>query len=174
VPGIEVGDIVGDYEVVGVLGRGGMGKVFRVRSRLTGREEAMKVVYPDLSGQAELADRFLREIKVHASLDHPNIAALHAAVRIQDQLVMILELVHGFSLEERLRAGVLPGAEAVHYINQVLSALAFARDRGVVHRDIKPANILITTEHVVKLTEGGMRHTPRSPGRPPAPAPKSN
>ena len=155
-PGIDVGDIVGDYEVVGVLGRGGMGKVFRVRSRLTDREEAMKVVYPDLSGQTELAERFLREIKVHASLDHPNIAALRAAVRVQDQLVMILELVHGFSLEERLRAGVLPPAEAVHYINQVLSALAFAHARGVVHRDIKPANILITTEQVVKLTDFGI------------------
>ena len=133
-----------------------MGKVFRVRSRLTNREEAMKVVYPDLSGQAELAERFLREIRVHASLDHPNIAALHTAVRIQDQLVMILELVQGCSLEERLRSGPLPVAEAIHYMDQVLSALAFAHARGVVHRDIKPANILITTEQVVKLTDFGI------------------
>lgn len=133
-----------------------MGKVFRVRSRLTNREEAMKVVYPDLSGQAELAERFLREIRVHASLDHPNIAALHTAVRIQDQLVMILELVQGFSLEEMLRSGALPVKQAIHYTDQVLTALAFAHARGVVHRDIKPANILITPEQVVKLTDFGI------------------
>ena len=156
VPGINIGDVVGDYEVVGLLGRGGMGKVFRVRSRLTDREEAMKVVYSDLHDQTELAERFLREIKVHASLDHPNIAALHSAVRIQDQIVMILELVQGFSLEERLRSGRLPVGEAIHYITQVLWALAFAHARGVVHRDIKPANILITHAQVVKLTDFGI------------------
>src|SRR5690348_11567858 len=133
-----------------------MGKVFRVRSRLTDREEAMKVVYPDVNGQADLAERFLREIKVHASLDHPNIAALHTALRVQDQIVMILELVHGFSLEERLRSGPLPVSEALRYVDQVLSALAFAHARGVVHRDIKPANILIAAEGIVKLTDFGI------------------
>ena len=97
---IQIGDVLGDYQVTGVLGRGGMGKVFRVRSLITEREEAMKVVLPDLEEDPELADRFLREIKVHASLQHPNIAALHTALRIEDRLVMILELVEGVSLEE--------------------------------------------------------------------------
>ena len=120
---IQIGDVLGDYQVTGLLGRGGMGKVFRVRSLLTDREEAMKVVLPDLDDNPALADRFLREIKVHASLQHPNIAALHAALRIENRLVMILELVEGASLEERLRRGPLPVSEATGYIAQVLAAL---------------------------------------------------
>jgi serine/threonine protein kinase len=153
---IQIGDILGDYQVTGVLGRGGMGKVFRVRSLVTDREEAMKVVLPDLDEDPGLADRFLREIKVHASLQHPNIATLHTALRIEDRLVMILELVEGVSLEEPLRQGALEVRTAVHYIDQVLAALAFAHERGVIHRDIKPANILIATGGVVKLTDFGI------------------
>jgi serine/threonine protein kinase len=153
---IQIGDILGDYQVTGVLGRGGMGKVFRVRSLLTDREEAMKVVLPDLDEDPALADRFLREIKVHASLQHPNIATLHTALRIEGRLVMILELVEGVSLEEPLRQGALEVRTAVHYIDQVLAALAFAHERGVIHRDIKPANILIAAGGVVKLTDFGI------------------
>ncbi len=133
-----------------------MGKVFRVRSLLTDREEAMKIVLPDLSEDPGLADRFLREIKVHASLQHPNIAALHAALRIGDRLIMILELVEGASLEEKLREGPIDAATATGYMTQVLSALAFAHERGVIHRDIKPANILIARGGVVKLTDFGI------------------
>jgi len=164
--GIQIGDILGDYRVTGVLGRGGMGKVFRVQSLLTDREEAMKVVLPDLDDNEALADRFLREIKVHASLQHPNIAALHTALRIGDRLVMLLELVEGVSLEEIIHQGPVAAPIAVHYMNQVLAALGFAHERGVIHRDIKPANILIATGGVVKLTDfgiaratGGMRLT---------------
>jgi serine/threonine protein kinase len=155
---IEIGDVLGDYQVTGLLGRGGMGKVFRVRSLLTDREEAMKVVLPDLDDNPALADRFLREIKLHASLQHPNIAALHAALRIENRLVMILELVEGASLEERLRHGPLPVPEAAGYIAQVLAALSFAHDRRIIHRDIKPANILIAAGGVVKLTDFGIAH----------------
>ncbi|MGA3238003.1 MAG: serine/threonine-protein kinase [Bryobacteraceae bacterium] len=153
---IQIGDILGDYQVTGVLGRGGMGKVFRVRSLLTGRDEAMKIVLPDLDEDPTLADRFLREIQVHASLQHPNIAALYTALRIDDRLVMILELVEGVSLEEMLRRGRVEVAMAVHYITQVLTALAFAHERGVIHRDIKPANILIAADGAVKLTDFGI------------------
>jgi serine/threonine protein kinase len=153
---IQIGDILGDYRVIGVLGRGGMGKVFRVRSLLTDREEAMKVVLPDLDENPELADRFLREIKVHASLQHPNIAALHTALRIDDRLVMIMELVEGISLEETLRRGPIELSLAMHYIAQILMALTFAHERGVIHRDIKPANILIAEGGVAKLTDFGI------------------
>jgi serine/threonine protein kinase len=153
---IQVGDVVGDYEITGVLGRGGMGRVFRVRSRLTEREEAMKVVLADLDENPAFAERFLREIKVHASLQHPNIAALYSAQRIGERLVMILELVEGVSLEGMLRADGMAIPEAVHYIAQVLEALAYAHERGVVHRDIKPANILVGAGGVVKLTDFGI------------------
>ncbi len=153
---IQIGDIFGDYEVTGVLGRGGMGKVFRVRSLLTEREEAMKVVLPDLDENPALAERFLREIKVHASLQHPNIAALHTALRVEGRLVMIMELVEGVTLEETLQRGPVQVPLAVHYIVQMLAALQFAHERGVIHRDIKPANILIAGGGVVKLTDFGI------------------
>jgi serine/threonine-protein kinase len=153
---IKVGDILGDYEVTGVLGRGGMGKVFRVRSLLTDREEAMKVVLPDVEEDPARVDRFLREIKVHAGLRHPNIAELRTALRIEGRLVMILELVEGISLEEKLRHGPVGTAPALGYMQQVLAAVAFAHGHGVIHRDIKPANILIAAEGVVKLTDFGI------------------
>lgn len=154
--GIQVGDLVGDYRVTGILGRGGMGKVFRVRSLITEREEAMKVVLPDLDENAALADRFLREIQVHASLQHPNIAALHAASRVGGRLVMILELVDGPSLEDLLRGGPLQPADAIHYTAQTLAALQYAHEHGVIHRDIKPANILIAAGGIAKLTDFGI------------------
>jgi len=157
---IQIGDILGDYQVTGILGRGGMGKVFRVRSLLTEREEAMKVVLSDLDEDPALADRFLREIKVHASLQHPNIAALHTAQRIEGRLVMFLELVEGVSLEQRLRDGAIDVRPAIGYITQVLGALAFAHERGVIHRDIKPANILIDSAGIAKLTDFGIARSP--------------
>jgi serine/threonine-protein kinase len=153
---IRVGDVLGDYQVTGVLGRGGMGKVFRVRNLVSDREEAMKVVLPDLAEDPALADRFLREIKVHASLQHPNIAVLHTALRIESRLVMIMELVDGVSLEETLRQGPVELPVAAGYLHQILTALAFAHARGVIHRDIKPANILIDTSGAVKLTDFGI------------------
>ena len=153
---IQIGDILGDYQVTGILGRGGMGKVLRVRNLLTEREEAMKIVLPNLDEDPALADRFLREMKVHASLQHPNIAALHSALRIEGRLVMCLELVEGVSLEQELRKGPMEVRTATGYVTQVLAALAFAHERGVIHRDIKPANILIAAGGVVKLTDFGI------------------
>jgi serine/threonine-protein kinase len=153
---IRIGDTLGDYQVIGLLGRGGMGKVFRVRSLLTEREEAMKLLLTDIEDNADLVDRFLREIKVHAGLRHPNIAELRTALRIEDRLVMILEMVEGFSLEERIRQGPMEIATAVSLMAQTLSALEYAHQRGVVHRDIKPANILIGAGDIVKLTDFGI------------------
>jgi len=153
---LQAGDKVGDYEIIGVLGRGGMGKVFRVRNLISERVEAMKVVLPDLEGDAELADRFLREIKVHASLDHPNIARLSTAFRIGNQLFMVLEYVDGVGLDEKLRGRPLPPPETIRYVDQILGALGYAHERGVVHRDLKPANILVTAARVVKLTDFGI------------------
>lgn len=153
---IQIGDIFGDYQVTGVLGRGGMGKVYRVRNLVTDREDAMKVALSDVEADSPLADRFLREIRIHASLQHPNIAALHTAMRIEGRLVMIVELIEGASLEEKLRQGPLDIPSAIHCVSQVLRALGFAHERGVIHRDIKPANILITAGGMVKLTDFGI------------------
>src|ERR1035441_3886749 len=120
----QVGDVIGDYQITGVLGGGGMGKVFRVRNRLSDRAEAMKVVLPSREGDVDLAERFLREIKVQASLDHPNIAGLHTALRAGNRILMIMELIDGVNLEQKLRNGPLAAAEAVGCMRQVLAALA--------------------------------------------------
>jgi serine/threonine-protein kinase len=152
----EIGSTVGDYQVVGILGAGGMGQVYKVRNVISDRVEAMKVLLPNLADQPELADRFLREIKVQASLEHPNIAGLHTAVRVENQLLMLTELVEGVTLAQKLKYGPLPFAEAVDYIMQALAALEYAHARGVVHRDIKPGNMMLTPEGVVKLMDFGI------------------
>ena len=152
----QVGERVGDYEIVGVLGTGGMGQVYKVRNVISERLEAMKVLLPNLEGDPALADRFLREIKVLATLDHPNIASLRTAFRSGNQLVMVMELVEGVGLDERVRQGPIPVAEALDYFCQALSALDYAHSRGVIHRDIKPANLMVTPQGVVKLMDFGI------------------
>src|SRR5215469_1865648 len=154
---LQIGSTVGDYQVIGILGAGGMGKVYKVRNTISDRVEAMKVLLPDLANAPELADRFLREIKVQASLEHPNIAALHTALRIDNQLLMFMEFVEGVTLEQLLKEqGRIPVANAVNYVSQVLSALDYAHQHGVIHRDIKPANMMLTPAGAVKLMDFGI------------------
>jgi len=154
--GLNVGDVVGDYQVVGVLGAGGMGQVYQVRNTISDRVEAMKILLPNLESDPELMDRFLREIKVQASLDHPNIAALHTAQRVGNQLLMFMEYVEGEPLESVLKRGPVPVAQGVDYISQVAAALAYAHARGVIHRDIKPANMMLMPDGTVKLMDFGI------------------
>jgi len=153
---LNVGDVIGDYQVAGILGAGGMGQVYKVRNMISDRVEALKILLPNLEADPELADRFLREIKVQASLDHPNIAALHTAQRVGNQLLMFMEFVEGESLESLLQRGPLPAAYGVNYIGQVAAALAYAHARGVIHRDIKPANMMLTPDGTVKLMDFGI------------------
>ena len=152
----EAGEHVGDYEVLGRLGRGGMGAVYKVRHVITDRLEAMKVLLPDLRAAAELAERFSREIKLLAGLIHPNIAGLHTAVRWKEQLLMLMELVEGDSLAERLQAGPPAPTECAALTCQVLAALSYAHQRGIIHRDIKPGNIMVTRNGTVKLMDFGI------------------
>ncbi len=152
----EVGDTIGDYRILGLLGQGGMGSVYRVENLISERVEAMKVVLPGLEDDPDLADRFLREIRVHSRLDHPNIAALRTAFRAGDRIVMILELVEGASLSQIIAQGAAEPGVAVDYMDQVLSALAYAHRNGVVHRDIKPANIIVSAAGIAKLTDFGI------------------
>src|SRR5947208_13861399 len=134
---------IGDYEVISVLAAGGMGRVYKVRNVLTDRTEAMKVLLPDLEGHEEVAARFLREIKVLAGLNHPNIAALRTALTIDNQLVMIMEYVEGQSLSSVLDRGPLSVTDALNHLDQVLGALSYAHQHHVIHRDIKPANMML-------------------------------
>jgi len=146
----------GDYEILGVLGAGGMGKVYKVRNVFSDRIEAMKVLLPNLADQKELADRFLREIKVLASLNHPNIAALRTALMIDNQLVMIMEYVEGTTLAARLAQAAIPWRDAANYIDQVLAALGYAHKQNVIHRDIKPANMMLMPSGAIKLMDFGI------------------
>jgi serine/threonine-protein kinase len=150
------GAIVGDYEVLGPLGSGGMGRVYRVRHVVSKRVDAMKVVLPDVEQDAGLIGRFEREIEVQARLNHPNICALHTAIRIGERLALIMELAEGVPLSEHLKRGPLDPGQAVDYFCQVLQALAHAHEHGVIHRDVKPANIVITAEGKAKLVDFGV------------------
>ncbi len=152
----QIGDKVGDYQIIGVLGAGGMGRVYKVKNLISDRIDAMKVLLPDLADDPALADRFLREIKVLASLNHPNIAGLRTAFRLENQLLMIMEFVDGTTLEDKLKNGPFPLLDAIDYISQVLSALGYAHSHGVIHRDIKPANMMLTPENVIKLMDFGI------------------
>ena len=150
------GQRIGDYEVLGVLGAGGMGKVYKVRNVISDRVEAMKVLLANLAAQKELADRFLREIKLLASLNHPNIAALNTAMTLDNQLIMMMEYVDGVTLASRLQQGPIPPGDAVNYGAQVLSALSYAHKLNVIHRDVKPGNMMLTPQGVVKLMDFGI------------------
>lgn len=152
----ETNKRVGDYQILNELGSGGMGRVYRVRNVISDRIDAMKILLPDLAGRQELATRFLREIKLMASLNHPNIAALRTAFTADNQLVMIMEYVEGTTLADRLEHGPIQASEALNYIAQVLSALSYAHRQNVIHRDIKPANIMLTPAGVVKLMDFGI------------------
>ena len=147
---------IGDYEILSELGAGGMGRVYKVRNTISDRIEAMKVLLPDLAGREELAARFLREIKLLASLNHPNIAQLRTAFTNDNQLVMIMEYVAGVSMAIHLTGGPIAVTDAINYIDQVLNALSYAHQQNVVHRDIKPGNMMLTPQGVVKVMDFGI------------------
>jgi len=159
-PGMKMvfapGDRVGDYEVLAPIGAGGMGSVYKVRHAISQRVEALKVILPNASATPVIVERFQREIRLQARLEHPHIAAMHNAFRHGDQLVMAMEFVEGVSLRERLRPPGITLAQALEYATQVLGALAHAHGHGVIHRDIKPSNVMIGPHGVVKLLDFGL------------------
>jgi eukaryotic-like serine/threonine-protein kinase len=153
---LEVGNRVGDYEVLALLGTGGMGRVYKVRNIISNREEAMKILLPDFASETDLAARFMAEIRTLAGLEHPNIAQLRTAFQFQNQFVMVMEYVEGTTLEKMASQPALSLDRILDYSTQVLAALSYAHGRGVTHRDIKPANIMITDHGVVKLMDFGI------------------
>ena len=152
----SIGDTVDAYRILEEIGRGGMGQVFKVEHTLTRRLEAMKVLRggrPDAPGQAT---RSLREIQVQARLDHPNIAAVHHAFWAGEDLVLVMELIEGCSLQRLLETGRVPLATAIDYGCQALAALGYAHAHGVIHRDVSPSNMMVSPKGVLKLTDFGL------------------
>src|SRR5271170_6012699 len=160
---LEIGQRVGEYEILSLLGAGGMGQVYSVRNVISGRLEAMKILLPDFGAEAELASRFTVEIRTLATFDHPNIAQLRTAFQFENQLVMIMEYVEGTTLEKLPGARPILLSDALSYSNQVLAALTYAHSKGVTHRDIKPANIMVTSHGVAKLMDFGIAKSSTDP-----------
>src|SRR5579863_8156389 len=152
---LQVGQTFGDYSVTGLLGAGCTGPVYKVEHCLTKRTEAMKVLSADLATEVQVK-RFEREMRVLARLNHPNIAVLYNALHWEKQLILLMEFIEGQTLEDMLGAGRLPMDAGVGYIKQILRALGYSHQQGVVHRDVTPANVLVTAAGEVKLTDFGL------------------
>lgn len=157
---VVVGTQLGPYRVESLLGVGGMGEVYRAHDTVLGRQVAIKILPADLSADPERLARFRREARILASLNHPNIGAIYGLETLDGQrgstLGLVLELVDGRTLAERLTAGRLPVDEALAVAGQIVEALDAAHRRGIVHRDLKPANITVRDDSTVKVLDFGL------------------
>jgi eukaryotic-like serine/threonine-protein kinase len=147
----------GRYHITERIAAGGMGEVYRAHDAVLAREVAIKVLHRSLSGDQGFVDRFRREARAAATLNHPNIVAVYDWGAVDGIYYMVMEYVHGRSVREILNAkGALQPGQAAAVLDQTLAALDHAHAKGIVHRDLKPENILITDEGVVKLTDLGL------------------
>jgi eukaryotic-like serine/threonine-protein kinase len=149
-------DRLGPYEILPLIGAGGMVEVYRARDTALKRDVALKVLPATFLRDPDRMARFQREAEVLASLDHPNIGHTYGIADSEDSHGLVLALVEGPTLAERIAAGPIPLDETVAISKQIIDALEYAHDRGVVHRDLKPANIKITPEGVVKVLDFGL------------------
>ncbi len=150
------GTRLGPYEITVKLGEGGMGEVWRARDLQLGREVALKVLPEAFTADPERAARFEREAKVLASLNHPNIAQIYGLEVSGDTRALVMELVEGPTLAERLEAGPLPLTESLSVALQIAQALEEAHEKGIVHRDLKPQNVKASIEGKVKVLDFGL------------------
>jgi serine/threonine protein kinase len=161
--GLLAGTQLGSYEIVSPLGVGGMGEVYRARDSKLGRLVAIKVLPSDVARDLEKVDRFRREAKVLASLNHPNIASIYG-FEDSDKPGLVMELVEGPTIADQMVMGPLPVEDALAVAKQVCDALEYAHDHGIVHRDVKPANIKVSGEGTVKLLDFGLAKALESAG----------
>ena len=153
---IAPGSRLGGYEILSSLGAGGMGEVYRARDPKLQRDVAVKVLSDALARDTESLARFEREARLLASVDHPNIAVIHAIETEYERPFLVLELIPGETLAERLAAGPLPVPEALQIAGRIADALSAAHERGVIHRDLKPGNIRLTPDGRVKVLDFGL------------------
>jgi eukaryotic-like serine/threonine-protein kinase len=147
---------VGPYRVIGLLGAGGMGEVFRARDSKLNRDVALKVLPIAFEFDPDRLARFRREAQMLAALNHPHIAAIYGLEESNDRQALVLELVEGVTLANRIADGPLPFVEALTMARQIAEALQAAHDKGIIHRDLKPANIKVTPAGVVKVLDFGL------------------
>jgi eukaryotic-like serine/threonine-protein kinase len=150
------GTKVGPYEITGAIGAGGMGEVYRARDAKLGRDVAIKVLPEAFARDAERMARFQREAKVLASLSHPNIATVYGLEDSGGTCALVMELVEGPTLADRIKAGPIPVDESVRIARQIADALEYAHERGIIHRDLKPANVKVAADDTVKVLDFGL------------------
>jgi serine/threonine-protein kinase len=173
---LEAGRTLAQYRIIGRIGQGGMGEVWRATDTTLGREVAIKVLPEAFAATAERLVRFEREAKLLASLNHTSIAGIYGLHEHEGVRFLAMELVPGEDLAERLNHGSIPVPEAIDFARQIAEALEVAHEQGIVHRDLKPANIRITPDGRVKVLDFGLAKaldptTPSSPGQDPALSP---
>ena len=152
---LQPGSRLGVYEILDMLGAGGMGVVYRARDRKLGRDVAIKVLPDDPAGDPGRVARFEREARMLAAVNHSAIAAIYGAEEDGTTRYIVMELVEGETLAQRLASGPLSIADALRVGSQIAEALEFAHEKGVIHRDLKPANIKITPEGKVRSSTSG-------------------
>jgi len=150
------GTRLGPYEITALIGAGGMGEVYRATDTNLGRDVAIKVLPDDFTANAERLGRFRREAQLLASLNHPNIAAIHGLEERAGSPFLVLELVEGEDLAQRLVRGPIPPDEAIDIARRIAEALEEAHEKGIVHRDLKPANVKLTPDGKVKVLDFGL------------------
>ena len=153
---LKVGDRLGHYDVTALLGEGGMGQVWQATDTQLGREVALKILPDAFANDPDRLARFEREAKVLASLNHPNIAAIHGIEQSGETRALVLELVEGPTLADRIAQGPIPLDVAVPIAKQIAEALEAAHDAGVIHRDLKPANVKVREDGTVKVLDFGL------------------
>jgi tRNA A-37 threonylcarbamoyl transferase component Bud32/Tol biopolymer transport system component len=155
-PHFSPGQQIGVYRVQALLGAGGMGEVYRARDTKLGRDIALKRLRERLGSDSQSMARFEREAKMLAALNHPNIGALYGFENVDGTPVLVLELIDGRTLFDRIQQGPLPLKEAIAIARQIADALEAAHDKGIVHRDLKPRNVGLTRDDMVKVFDFGL------------------
>jgi serine/threonine protein kinase len=153
---LSPGSRFGVFEIVGPLGSGGMGEVYRARDTALNRDVAIKILPDSVTHDAERIARFRREAQTLASLNHPHIAAIYGLEQAEGSQVLVLESVEGETLVDRLQRGRLPVDEALAIAREMAEALEAAHEKAIVHRDLKPANVGLTHEGHVKILDFGL------------------
>ena len=153
---LEAGARLGPYEILGLIGAGGMGEVYRARDERLKREVAVKVLHSSFSGDSHRLLRFEQEAQAASSLNHPNIMAVYDTGSQDGTPYIVSELLEGQTLRERLAAGHLPLRKAVDYAAQIARGLSAAHAKGIVHRDLKPENVFVTKDEQVKILDFGI------------------